>query len=178
MEEGGGSWRAFLEIYDDLFREALSSGVHLSIENIHNAPGTALDPKERKFATEIGEYESWLDSVAQRMEPSVGRIGAQFDVGHARNNGELGNFQPLGDWYARIGKRITGYHIHQVRPHEETRKLTNHRDIKSLYDRTISFAGFLHAWSNKLINRVPMFVEVRDEEERRQTSRLLAQAFG
>lgn len=85
--------------------------------------------------------------------------------------------QPLGDWYTRVGSRITGYHIHQVRPHEDTGKLTNHRDIKSLYDRAISYAGFLHAWSNRLINRAPLFVEVRDAEERLSTTRLLQEVF-
>ena len=28
--------------------------------------------------------------------------------------GDLDNLQPLGDWYARLGRRILGYHIHQV----------------------------------------------------------------
>jgi sugar phosphate isomerase/epimerase len=177
-DEPSAVWDRFLTSCDGLFRETVADGVRLSIENVHNAPGTSLDPKERKFGTEIGEYESWLDSAADRIGEPAGRIGAHFDVGHARNNGALGNFQPLGDWYARIGKRITGYHIHQVRPHEETGKLTNHRDIKSPYDRTISYAGFLHAWSNKLINRAPMFVEVRDAEERRRTLRMLSIVFG
>ena len=141
------------------------------------ATPTPLDRSKRKFATEIGEYLAWIDSVRSTFGSNASRIGAHLDVGHARNNGELGNFQPLGDWYAQVGSRITGYHIHQVRPHEETRKLTNHRDIKSIYDRTISFAGFLHAWSKRVINRVPLFVEVRDAEERRQTTRLLQNVF-
>ena len=104
-------------------------------------------------------------------------MGAHFDVGHARNNGDLGNRQPLGDWYARVGSRITGYHIHQVRRHEETGKLTNHRDIRSLYDQTISYAGFVHAWSTKQINRAPLFIEVRDAGERRTTIALFEDLF-
>ena len=89
----------------------------------------------------------------------------------------MGNYQPLGDWYARLGRRITGYHIHQPRPDEGTGRMTNHREVRSVYDRTISFAGFLHAWSTRQINRAPLFVEVRDPEERRRTVRLFQQLF-
>ena len=178
FESGGPSdvWVEFMSIFDSLFRDAVADGARLSIENVHNAPGTPADPRERKFATEIGEYLAWIDAVRAKIG-SESHIGAHFDVGHARNNGDLGNMQPLGDWYARVGSRITGYHIHQVRPHEDTGKLTNHRDIKSLYDRTISYAGFLHAWSCRLINRAPLFVEVRDAEERLSTARLLQEVF-
>jgi len=183
MEPGNTAWLAFLNAYRSQFKSAVQSGVRLSIENIHNAPGTPVDREHRKFATSIDEYEAWIDSVTAEIGeiPHLGTerptIGAHFDVGHARNNGDLGNVQPLGDWYARIGRRITGYHIHQVRPHEETGKLMNHRDISSIYDRTISYAGFLHAWSTRLINRAPMFVEVRDAEERRRTAQLLSDVW-
>ena len=60
---------------------------------------------------------------------------------------------------------------------EETGKLTNHRDIRSIHDRTVSYAGFLHAWSTGMIRRAPLFVEVRDAEERRRTARLLRPLF-
>lgn len=170
-------WSHFVEAFTSLFGDAVSEGARVSIENVHNAPGTPILPTERNFATEIGEYLSWIDAVASGMGEYGSRVGAHFDVGHARNNGELGNYQPLGDWYARVGPRITGYHIHQVRPHEETGKLTNHRDIVSIYDRTISYAGFLHAWSNGLIRRAPLFVEVRDPEERRRTASVLQDVF-
>ncbi len=175
-DEPSGVWTAFLEYYDRLFRDAVTDGIRLSIENVHNAPGTPRDRAERKFATEIGEYLAWIDSVRSEIG-SIACVGAHFDVGHARNNGDFGNIQPLGDWYSRVGSLVTGYHIHQVRPHEDTGKLTNHRDIISLYDRTISYAGFLYAWSNRLINRAPLFVEVRDPEERRRTTRLLERHF-
>jgi sugar phosphate isomerase/epimerase len=173
MDQGNDEWQAFLRAFEALFKQAIDDGVRLSIENVHNDPGTALAREGRKFATHIDEYETWIRSVISALGTDSSRIGAHFDIGHARNNGELGNLQPIGDWYACIGRYITGYHIHQVRPHEETHKLVNHRDIKSTYDRTISYAGFLHAWSNRLINRAPLFVEVRKAEERRRTTRLL-----
>jgi sugar phosphate isomerase/epimerase len=175
--EPSAAWDSFLSCYEGLFRDVVAAGIRVSIENIHNQPGTPADRPNRGFATEIGEYLAWIDSVEGRIGHEAGRIGAHFDVGHARNNGDLGNLQPIGDWYARVGKRITGYHIHQVRPHEETGKLTNHRDILSVYDRTVSYAGFLHAWSQRQINREPLFIEVRIAEERRRTVKLFEELF-
>jgi sugar phosphate isomerase/epimerase len=177
MDSGNEPWQAFLIAFESAFKDAIDDDVRLSIENVHNNPGTPIARESRKFATRIEEYEAWIDSVDTRMGSDKSRIGAHFDVGHARNNGELGNFQPLGDWYARIGHRITGYHIHQVRPHEETRKLTNHRDLLSIYDRTVSYAGFFHAWSKRQVNRAPLFVEIRIAEERRRTTKLFQKLF-
>ncbi len=177
LYDGNPLWEAFRESHAELFGDAIEDGVRLSIENVHNSPGTPLDRESRKFGTTIDECKAWMDAVSSTFGPEA-RVGAHLDVGHARNNGEFGNFQPLGDWYARLGRRITGYHIHQVRPHKVTGKLTNHREIKSLYDQTISYAGFLHAWSNHTINRAPLFVEVRDAEERRRTARMLKEVFG
>lgn len=170
-------WAQFMDMYDSLFRDSVADGVRLSIENVHNDPGTPLARGSRKFATEIGEYLSWIDGVRERLPAAEGVIGSHFDVGHARNNGELGNRQPLGDWYARVGSYITGYHIHQVRPHEETGKLTNHRDIGSIHDRTVSYVGFVHAWSTGMLRRSPLFVEVRIAAERRRTEKLIQQLF-
>lgn len=170
-------WGPFLETFAALFREAVAGGARLSIENIHNAPGTPLARAARKFGTEIGELLAWHDAVREALPESTGRIGVHLDVGHARNNGELGNAQPLGDWYARVGAHITGYHIHQVRPHEDTGKLTNHRDIRAVYDRTVSYAGFMHAWSTGMIRRAPLFIEIRDAGERRRTVRLFQKLF-
>jgi sugar phosphate isomerase/epimerase len=177
MQPGNDAWQNFLNVYVHLFKTTVEAGIRLSIENVHNDPGTALAPQSRKFATRIGEYLAWLDAVDAAIGSGIGRVGAHFDVGHARNNGEMGNYQPLGDWYARIGRRISGYHIHQVRPNEETGRLQNHRDIRSVHDRTVSYAGFLHAWSTGLINRAPLFVEVRNGQERRRTAQLMLQVF-
>jgi sugar phosphate isomerase/epimerase len=177
MDPDNKQWEAFVSAFDSTVKDPTNNGVRLSIENVHNNPGTPLARESRKFATRIEEYEAWMASVVARMGTESTRIGAHFDVGHARNNGELGNFQPLGDWYARIGHRITGYHIHQVRPHEETDKLTNHRDMSSIYERTVSYAGFFHAWSKRQINRAPLFIEIRIAEERRKTTELFQRLF-
>jgi sugar phosphate isomerase/epimerase len=171
------AWSMFLDCYETLFREVVAAGIIVSIENIHNQPGTPADRANREFATEIGEYLGWIDAVTGRLNASTRQVGAHFDVGHGRNNGALGNLQPLGDWYARIGSRTTGYHVHQVRPHEDTGKLINHREIRSMYDRTISYAGFLHAWSRRVLNRAPLFIEVRDADERRRTTNLFRELF-
>ena len=179
MEGEGGAttlYEEFAELYARVFEAPVRAGVRLSIENLHNGPGTPVDDPELKFATTIDEYLRWIDALEKRMPQ--GRIGAHLDVGHARNNGgPLDNMQPLGDWYARLGRRITGYHIHQVGAHPETGKLANHLEIGSLFGRRISYAGFLHAWSRKQIARAPLFVEVRAEEARRSTAEGLRKLF-
>ena len=120
-----------------------------------------------------------LASVATAIpDAPAGTIGALFAVGHARNNGgELDNSQPLGAWYARVGPRILGYHIHQVGQHPETGKPANHQTITHLFAKPISYAGFLHAWSTRQIARAPLFVEVRQAEGRRQTAARLKDLF-
>ena len=151
----------------------------IAIENIHNPDNTPADSPEREFATRIDEYLRWIDAVAREMEDVPGaRVGALLDVGHARNNGgDLDNLQPLGDWYACLGRRILGYHIHQVDTDPVTGGLTNHHEISDLFGSRISFAGFLWAWSTHQITRGPLFVEVRDDEGRRNTVRRFKRLF-
>jgi predicted phosphodiesterase len=179
MEDEGGAtmlYGKFVELYARFFEAPVRAGVHLSIENLHNGPRTPVEDPERKFATTIDEYLRWLDALEERIPR--GRIGAHLDVGHARNNGgPLDNLQPLGDWYARLGRRILGYHIHQVGAHPETGKLANHLEISSLFGRRISYAGLLHAWSCRQITRAPLFVEVREGGARRSTAERLRKLF-
>ncbi|MFH1571846.1 MAG: hypothetical protein ABIL09_27905, partial [Gemmatimonadota bacterium] len=75
------------------------------------------------------------------------------------------------------GRQVLGYHIHQVRPDPDTGRLVNHRQIDGLFGPRISFAGFLWAWSRRQLARAPLFIEVRDPEERRATARLLQGLF-
>ena len=179
MEEEGAAttlYGEFVELYARVFEAPVRAGLRLSIENLHNGPGTPVEDPERKFATTIDEYLRWIDALEERIPQ--GRIGAHLDVGHARNNGgPLDNMQPLGDWYAQLGRRIVGFHIHQVGAHPETGKLANHLEIGSLFGRRISYAGFLHAWSQRKIARMPLFVEVRSEEARRSTAQRLRKLF-
>ena len=170
---------AFQDLYVQLFGDAVHKGVRLSIENIHNPANTPNDSPALEFATRIDEYLRWLDAM-QRAIPDApaNLIGAHFDIGHARNNGgDLDNMQPLGDWYARVGKQITGYHIHQVHQHPQTGKLANHLTIENIFGPRLSYAGFLWAWSARQINRAPLFVEVRQAEGRRETTTRLRNLF-
>ncbi len=170
---------AFEEVYERLFRGAVSAGIRLAIENIHNPHGTPMDAPHRDFATRIDEYLRWIERVAGLFSDVPGaRVGAHLDLGHARNNGgDLDNLQPLGDWYAALGRRILGYHIHQVDADPATGKLSNHREIAGLFSPRISYAGFLWAWSVHQITRGPLFVEVSDDEGRRRTAALLKGVF-
>ncbi len=177
--EPTGCFLAFTETFTSLFTEAASAGVGIAIENIHNPANTPVDSPDREFATRIDEYLRWIDAVAHETADVPGaRVGALLDVGHARNNGgDLDNLQPLGDWYAHLGRRILGYHIHQVDTDPATGRLSNHHEISDLFGSRISFAGFLWAWSTHQITRGPLFVEVRDAEGRRNTVRRFKRLF-
>ena len=177
--EPGGCFLDFVETFANLFMEAARGGVGIAIENIHNPANTPADSPDREFATRIDEYLRWIDAVANDMADVPGaRVGALLDVGHARNNGgDLDNLQPLGDWYARLGRRILGYHIHQVDTDPATGRLSNHHEISDLFGSRISFAGFLWAWSTHQITRGPLFVEIRDAEGRRNTVRRFKRLF-
>ncbi len=172
-------YREYLDLYTRLFRPAAAGGVRLSIENVHNPLNTPLNAPGLLFATRIEQYLEWIEAVDRAMAdlPNAA-VGAHFDVGHARNNGgELDNLQPLCEWYARLGRRILGYHIHQVDIDPQTGRLTNHREITGLFTKRISYAGFLWAWSTRQISRAPLFVEVRDATARRNTAALLKSLF-
>jgi len=182
MEENGHPtelYSAFQELYARLFGDAVRAGVRLTIENVHNPANTPADSPQLRFATRIGEYIRWIDAVRGAIpDASAGTIGALFDVGHARNNGgDLDNMQPLGSWYAHVGPHILGYHIHQVGRHPETGKKANHLAITSLFGSSISYAGFLRAWTTRQIARAPLFVEVRDAAGRRETAARLKGLF-
>jgi hypothetical protein len=125
-----------------------------------------------RFATQIDEYLRWIDAVSGGMADIPDAVvGALLDVGHARNNGgDLDNLQPLCDWYACLGRRILGYHIHQVGIDPENGRLSNHTEITGLFGKRISYAGFLWAWSTHQITRGPLFVEVRGNDARRNTA--------
>ncbi len=177
--EPTGCFLEFVAAYADLFGEAAGAGVGIAIENIHNPAGTPAGSPVREFATRIDEYLRWIDAVTVEMGDAAGsRVGALLDVGHARNNGgDLDNLQPLGDWYARLGRRILGYHIHQVGTDPTSGALSNHHEITELFGGRISFAGFLWAWSTHQITRGPLYVEVRDASGREKTVRRLGRLF-
>lgn len=177
--EATGCFADFVGTFAGLFADAVRAGVALAIENIHNPGNTPADSPNREFATRIDEYLRWIDAVATEMANLPGaRVGALLDVGHARNNGgDLDNLQPLGDWYGRLGRRILGYHIHQVETDPGSGLLSNHHEIKDLFGSRISFAGFLWAWSTHQITRGPLFVEVRDAEGRVKTVRRFQRLF-
>lgn len=177
--EPTGCFVEFVETFASLFTDPVRAGVRLAIENIHNPRNTPADSPNREFATRIDEYLRWIDAVEADLADVPGaRVGALLDVGHARNNGgDLDNLQPLGDWYARLGRRILGYHIHQVETDPGSGLLSNHHEITELFGSRISFAGFLWAWSTHQITRGPLFVEIRDAGGREKTVRRFRRLF-
>ena len=172
-------YQAFLQTYTRILQEPARTGVRIAIQNTHNAPKTPVDAPHRKFATKIDEYIRWIDAVAENMADIPGAmVGALLDVGYARNNGgDLDNLQPLCDWYARLGRRILGYHIYQVDNDPGTGALKTHIEISQFFGRRISYAGLLWAWSTHQITRGPLFVAVQDDVGRRNTVRRFKQLF-
>ena len=172
------NWALFEDVYENIFRQAVSQGIRLAIENVHNKVGVQPTDPACKFATDIPTYLKWLATLQKRFAniPNA-QVGAHFDVGHARNNGEYGNMYPLADWYAQVGPHILGYHIHQIRTHPETKKLENHKEMFSLFEQRISYAGFLHAWSTQQINRAPLFVEIRNLDALHRSAQRLHNLF-
>ena len=172
-------YQVYVDLYTDLFRQPAREGIRIAIENIHNPPATPLDSPDLLFATRIDQYLDWIETIAREMADIPDAVvGALFDIGHARNNGgELDNLQPLGDWYARLGRRILGYHIHQVDTDPQTGRVANHREIAGLFAKRISYAGFLWAWSAHQMNRAPLFIEVRDPQGRRNTTARFKRLF-
>lgn len=176
-EEPTALYRVFAELTARLLAPAAGEGVRIAIENLHNPHATPVGSPGQIFGATIEQVRRWVETMRAALPEA--RVGAHLDVGHARNNGgQLDNLQPLGDWNAALGRDILGYHIHQVRPDPETGRPANHRGLDTLFGPRISYAGFLWAWSTHQITRGPLFVEVRDDAERRATASLLQDLFG
>jgi len=175
-EEPTALYRALVDLSAWLLAPAAQEGVRIAVENLHNPQDTPIDSPGQVFGSTIEQMQRWIQSLRAALPGAT--IGAHLDVGHARNNGgELDNLQPLGDWYAALGRDILGYHIHQVKTDRKTGRTVNHRQIKSPFGPRVSYAGFLWAWSTRQIARGPLFVEVRDGGGRRATARLLRKLF-
>ncbi|MBE6601541.1 MAG: hypothetical protein E7637_03415 [Ruminococcaceae bacterium] len=150
----------FLSYYVEAVRK-LPRNVTVGIENLHCEPGEKCD-ENRCFAYNPEEVTLWIDAINEALgEPF--RVGHVLDVGHARNNGSFAKQYPISRWYAMMGKRAVAYHIHQsVRV--EDGQLKNHRPLDCWFGPMINYCGFFHAWETGVINRAPIFLEVKGWE--------------
>ena len=61
-----------------------------------------------------------------------------------------------------MGNRTVAYHIHQ--DVMENGEMKNHRPISNWFGPMISYVSFVHAWKTKMLNHVPVFLEVKGSE--------------
>ena len=132
------------------------SRIAIGIENMH---WTAGDTEEtRRYGCTIGECREWLALMRQALPECA--VGFHLDIGHARNNGVWASRQPVGAWYAALGRELNGMHIHQVRRNPDG-SFSNHQALTGFYDPLIALGGLFLAWRGGILNHVPMFLEVR-----------------
>jgi len=134
----------------------LSSNCKIGIENMHMTKADTPDNHRRYGYTpyECLEFISCINAVLGND-----RVGALLDVGHARNNAPFSQKYNLGAWYSIIGKKTVAYHIHQVILTEKD--MENHCKIDNLYGPLISYVGFFSCWNNGILNKAPIFLEIR-----------------
>ena len=152
-------YESFLTYYAEAV-ELVGDSVHVGIENMHMTEGEKND-RNRYFGCSPEEVLSWIDAINERLGKK-GRVGHTLDVGHARNNGIIASTDPISRWYEKMGNRTVAYHIHQTV--KEGKGLKNHCPINDWFGPMISYVSFLYAWDVGMIDRVPVFLEVKGAE--------------
>ena len=149
----------FLEYYTDAVN-FIGDSVNIGIENMHLAKGEKND-QNCGYGCTTDEVSEWIDSINQKLEIPC-RVGHTLDVGHARNNGIIASTHPISRWYEIMGNRTVAYHIHQ--DVMENGEMKNHRPISNWFGPMISYVSFIHGWETKMLNHVPVFLEVKGAE--------------
>ena len=155
------------KVYDEFLKlyvyavESVGADVKIGIENLHMERGEDAMSDECCFGYTPAEVSAWIDAVNEAIQ-KPGRVGHTLDVGHARNNGSVSQKYPISRWYEIMGNKTVAYHIHQVVPGENG--MINHAAIEKWFGPIISYASFFYCWEKGIINRVPVFLEVKGSE--------------
>ena len=152
-------WEWFLEHYIKAVN-FMGDNVCVGIENMHMAKGDKND-ENRGFGFTPEEVLSWINAINERLEEPK-KVGHLLDVGHARNNGIIASTNPVGRWYEKMGNKTVAYHIHQAVTKDGEMK--NHCPITDWFGPMISYASFFYAWQVGMLNKVPIFLEVKGSE--------------
>ena len=159
MKKDSPVWNRLLSLTaEGLERLPRDCAVH--IENMHMNPGDR-DDGTRRFGCQPQEVSDWMDALQSRFSRPE-QISFLLDVGHARNNPPYNSVYTMSMWYSIMGKRMGGCHLHQVCPTEEGMK--NHCVITDCYGPMINFTSFVWSWKEGLLNRCPIFLEVRSRQ--------------
>ena len=162
----------FLKYYTDAV-EFMGDGVKVGIENMHMSKGEKND-ETCGFGFCPDEVASWIDAINEKLGNKC-RVGHTLDVGHARNNGIIASTHPISRWYEIMGSRTVAYHIHQAIM--EKGEMKNHCAIENWFGPMISYVSFLYAWKVGMINRVPVFLEVKGAENCEKSIKAFEEAF-
>ena len=166
-------WNLFLNLYTYAVSN-MGENVKIGIENLHMVHGEDDDDK-RAFGYNPQEVLSWIDAINDALGKKD-RVGHLLDVGHARNNGPISQMFPISRWYRIMGNKTVAYHIHQVVPKED--RLSNHQPIEDWFGPTISYVSFFYAWGEKILNHVPIFLEVKGNENFEKSVKAFEKTFG
>ncbi len=135
----------------------LSDNVAIGIENMHMTDGETVQLHRFGYLPE--DCKRYIDILRTHTSHQV---GMHLDVGHALNNLPFSERYTISTWYAEVGCEINGYHIHQTIIKDG--KFDNHNPITSWYGKCISYAGFFRAWLTGILNKAPVFLEIRPAE--------------
>ena len=161
---------ALLDAAESPVRRLLAAGISIGIENLHIVPGESVDA--RNFGCTPDECREWIELLRWRLD-CCSRIGFNFDLGHARNNGPLANLFTISDWYEELGDEINGFHLHQVVKRPDG-TLCNHMPLVEPFGSLISLASLFLGWRRGTVNPAPMFLEIRDGDPVESMCRLRA----
>ncbi len=142
----------------------LKNDLTVGIENLHTRPDARTDDR-RNYGCTIEECRTWIEQLRERFAPA--KIGFHMDLGHARNNAPFSGRENLSDYYRELGQMINGWHFHQVVQGKDG--FLNHQKLTGFYDKLISLGGWFMAWRSGQLAPAPVFLEVRDMEENRES---------
>ena len=136
---------------------SVKRGLTLGVENMHMTKDEKADAT-RRFGYIPSECLAFMELLRVRVR---GKVGINFDIGHARNNEPFSQTYQISGWYAALGEECIGYHIHQVAVTDS--KFVNHTAITEPYGRLISYASTFKCWSTGRIAKAPFIFEMDDE---------------
>ncbi len=155
-----------LEQLIDLYATSFArfeGSVKIGIENVHKTKAEAeagLPNEELGFGYTPDDVLFFVNKLNEKLGKN--RVGVVLDVGHTKNNGSLSSIYTVGSWYEMVGDKTVAYHIHQVLSTENGMK--NHNAIENWFGPLISYSSFFYSWDKGIINRAPVFLEVRGSE--------------
>lgn len=152
-----------------MYLSQMPDKLSVGIENMHMT-GKEKPDENRRYGYVPEEV---LRFVSILREHTWHPVGAHLDVGHARNNAPYSQKYPIGSWYRLVGKQVNGYHIHQVIMTEHG--MENHMPIDRWYGSLISYASFFREWCDGVLNKAPVFLEIRPKNGHLVTFEMLEQ---